>query len=158
MSRISLSDILDYTRAQAIADALQPTEESNWRKICRDYSKKFYTPLDKVLVMAPEEVCLAFFEDQMDERDVEKELDAIMDTIYSIEDPEYESEKKAELSDFMKEAEREEEERIKAGRAIHPALKAENEVSIKNTPDVPEDAPKGGSVNFAYLADHEEEQ
>lgn len=160
MNSIKLQDIIDFARAQAIADALHPTEESNWRGICRAYSRTYHTPLHLVYEMPPEEVALAFFENQMDDMDVDKELESLLDTIYAIEDPEYAAQKKAELDDFIEQAEEEERERLKKGKPIHPALRKENEVSLKNAPEtLPEpDLPTGGSIDLSYLEDDENEK
>lgn len=158
---MNLQDIVDCARAMAIADSLAAGEEANWRYICRHYSKTFHTPLHLVYELSPEEVIRAFFEDQMDSRDVEKELDTIMDSIYELEDPNYDASKREELTDFIKEAEEEERERIAAKKPIHPALAKENEVSLKNasqdTPESDPERPTGGSINLSYLADNDNE-
>jgi hypothetical protein len=159
--------IIHYARATAIADALAPDEEANWRTICRGYSKNFHTPLHLVLAMDPEYVARAYFEDQMDDMDTDKEIDNLLDIIYTIEDPSYESEKREDLKDFMRETEKQELERLKAKKPIHPGLKAEDEVSTKNTPEkiTPEvplherpDRPTSGGINLAYLSDNDSEE
>lgn len=158
---MTLQDIVDYCRALAIADSLSAGEVANWRYMCRQYSKAFHTPLHLVLEMEPEHVILAFFEDQMDRKDVDDEVENLLDSIYELEDPNYTAEKRSELDGFIKEAEREERERVKANKPIHPALRAENEVSLKNTPESPveptPDKPTGGHIDLSYLADNDNE-
>lgn len=157
---MTLQDIIDYCRAVAIADSLSAGEEANYRYICRQYSKTFSTPLDQVYDMDPEEVCRAFFEDQMDSRDIEKDLETLLDIIYELEDPDYAHEKHKELKDFMKNAEEEERQRIAQKKPIHPGLRYESEVSLKNTTEDPpsqKKEPTGGFINLSYLADSDNE-
>lgn len=158
---MTLQDIIDYCRAAAIADALYAGEEANYRYICRQYSKTFFTPLHLVYSLDPEEVVRAYFEDQMDARDVDKEIDSLLDAIYELEDPNYTSEKREELNDFIKEAEEQERKRVASNKPIHPSLRFESEVSLKNTSEKPPEPstekPTGGFINLSYLADNDNE-
>lgn len=158
---ISLNEILDYARAAAIADALDSTEEANYRYICRQYSKTYHTPLQQVYELDFEEVARAFFESQLDGRDLEKDLEGLLDVIYEIEDPDYIAEKRKDLDDFIEQAEEEERQRVAKKKAIHPGIAKEEQVTLKNTPEIPSkegfENPTGGSVNLSYLADSENE-
>lgn len=157
---IEYSEILSAAHAQAILNTLESNEEAVHRQICRAYSKKFHTPLHVVLQMDAHEVILAYYEDLLDDfdKDEPKHLEYILDTIYTLEDPNYAAEKDDELREFIADAEKEEEERLAAGRPIHKALR--REPSLKDTSEKSEPAkpkkPLGGSINLSYLAKEEE--
>lgn len=147
---MDFKELLDYCQAQAIAHTLESTEMSVWRSLCRNYSKTFHTRLDLVLEMDPEAVMLAVFEEQLDDFDEAKDLDNLLDKLYALEDPEYESQKAVELDDFIERAEAEETERLKAGKPIHPAMK--NDSSLPAPKEKPvEELPKSGKLNLSYL-------
>jgi hypothetical protein len=162
---MDFQDLADALRAQAIANLLSPTAESVYRKICRAYSKRFNTPLHQVMELSPEFVILNYFEDDLEDIDIDDNLDVLMDRIYSIEDPEYESIKKEEFDAFAEQAEEEERLRLESGKPIHPALAKETTLlgvpDQKNTPEKDEppkdNLPKGGYVNLSYLEREESE-
>jgi|SRR5581483_4925765 len=151
---MEFKDLLDYCKAIAIQSLISPTQESIWRAICRAYSKKFNTPLHIVEQLDPQKVMIAEFEDQLSQFNLEEDIHVLLDLIYTLEDPEYEREKREELSQFIKQAEKEDIARIKAGKPIHKALKDE-----KNIADLVEEEakkmPKGGSINLSYLEKEE---
>jgi hypothetical protein len=153
-------DLLDYCKAEAIANALQPTEVSVWRNICRSYSQKFATPLHQCLdgTVDPEEIALAYFEEMLIKFDEDEHLDQIMDQIYYLADPTYERQKEEELDEFMEKAVKDEEERLRLGKPIHKAMK--EEVSLTpNEEDKPFEPPqKSGGINLAYLQREEQNQ
>ncbi len=156
---ITYSDLLAAAHAEAIANTLDRTELSVHREICRAYSKKFHTPLHLVLQMNPEEVILAYYEDQMDGFDEDEDLEKILDRIYTLEDPEYARDKAKDLEDFIEKAEKDEEERLAAGKPIHKDIK--NEPSLKNDfgkeEKIEEKRPTRGSINLEYLSREEED-
>jgi|GEM_PF-4709127 len=156
-----LQDLIDYCQAVAIADSLTAGEEANYRYICRNYSKTFNTPLHVVYTLEPEDVIRAFFEDQMDTRDTEKDIENILDKIYELEDPDYVKVKKKEIDNFIKQAEEEERQRLAAKKPIHPGIRFESEVSLKNTPEVFSEEgfknPTGGSIDLSYLSESDNE-
>lgn len=150
---MEFKELLDYCKAQAIANTLEGNELTVWRSICRSYSQKFHTPLHLVYDMDPEEVMLAEFEDQLDGFK-EEDVESILEEIYMLDDPDYESSKRTELKNFIEMAEEEEAERLRLGKPIHKAMK--EETSIPETlPEKPkkskENKPSGGSINLAYL-------
>lgn len=153
---MEFKELLDYYKMEAINNTLVNTEVSVWRTLCRNYSKKFSTPLHLCLdgTIPPEDILLAEFEDQLEGFDEEKDLEAMLDQIYMIEDPEYEQQKQDELKEFMEKAEREEVERIRLGKPIHKALK--NEPTLAET-SIPKELPKSGGINLSYLAKEENE-
>lgn len=159
---IDLKELLEYCQAEAIANRMAPTEESVWRGICRTYSERFHTPLAQVLEMDPEHVVLNVYEAQAEDMDIEdyQKLEHIMDTIRTIEDPNYEKVKKSEQDEFDRQAELEEEERIKAGRAVHKSLQKDldrKKASEKGEPEEPK-KPTGGMINLDYLSKQDSEE
>lgn len=153
--------LADYCQAQALSDKLRPGDEAVWRQFCRKYSRTFYTPLHVVELMDPVKVLLAVYEDQLENVDVDDNMEAILDIIYSLEDPDYAKEKRDDLKQFIKDAEAEEEYRKEAGKPIHKLLAEEDSVSLKkstpkNTPVPPnKNLPQGGGINLSYLEKEE---
>ena len=92
---IDFKDLLDTCQAEAIANKLSPTESSIWRSLARSYSKLFSTPLHLVLNMDSEHVILNVYEYQLKDLDEDKieNLEHLMETIYTIEDPDYDAKK-----------------------------------------------------------------
>lgn len=156
---MEFKDLLDYCQAQAIANTLENTELSVWRNLCRNYSTRFSTPLHLCLdgTIPMEDIMLAVFEDQLDNFEEEKDLENILDTIYAMEDPEYEKQKRDELEDFIIKAEKEEEDRLAAGKPIHRALRGEASLPTEETlPEKkPLELPKSGGINLSYLEKEE---
>lgn len=150
---MDLTDLIDYCKAQAIANALEPTQDSIWRQMARSYSKTFSTPLHEVMELDPEMVILSHFENQMDSiKDVEERLEEFLDTIYGIEDPEYQKQKESELNDFIKQSEQEEEGRVEKGKPIHPAMKNDSTLA---PPEVKK-LPVSGGINASYFNEENE--
>jgi hypothetical protein len=153
---INFRELLEYCQAEAIASKVAPTEDSTWRSLCRDYSEMFHTPLYLVLEMDPEHVILNVYEKQAESMDIEdyQRLEHIMDTILGIEDPNYEAKKTKEQEEFDRQAELEEEERIKAGRPVYQAKKK----TLPKNDETPEKKlPTGGMVNLDYLSKQDSE-
>lgn len=148
--RVHIADIIEICRVEAIAYKLQPDQASIWRNFCRDYSKLFHTELHLVLAMSPEFVISQVLEERLDEINPVERREDLMDRIYLAEDPDYESTKEKELQDFIKDAEEEEEERIRNGRPVF-VPKGKTKLETKAVP-------KEGYVNLAYLAKEEEDQ
>lgn len=149
---MDFKELLDYCKAQAILNTLESNEVSVWRSICRSYSEKFSTPLHLCLdgTIPPEDIMLAEFENQLKDFDEETDAESILDQIYVLEDPEYEKQKQEELEEFIDEAEKQEEERVRLGKPIHKALK--KEVTIEEPIN---QMPAGGSINLSYLENEE---
>lgn len=148
---IDFKELLEYCQAEAICSRMIQTETSVWRKICREYSKLFHTPLQDVMRMDPEHVILNVYEEQASDMDIEdfNKLEHIMDTLRTIEDPNYESSRRDEQDEFDRKAEQEEEERIKAGRPVYVPKKK----TLPKKPDEPaKKLPTGGMVNLDYLS------
>jgi hypothetical protein len=151
---MDFKDLLDYCKAEAIANTISTNEISVWRGLCRSYSQKFATPLHLCLdgTIDPEAIILAEFEDQLCGFKEEDHLESILDEIYALEDPEYEAEKRKDLEDFMEKAEREEAERLRLGKPIHRAMK--EETTLQKGP-IEEPKRTGGSINLSYLEKEE---
>lgn len=154
---IDLKDLLEYCQAEAIANRMNPTEESLWRYFCREYSEKFFTPLYLVLEMDPEHVLLHVYEKRSENMDLEdyQKLEAVLDTIKSMRDPNYEDTKQKEQDEFDRQAELEEEERIKANKPVYQP-KPKKTLSKKVEEPV-EKRPTQGSINLDYLSRQDSE-
>jgi hypothetical protein len=152
---VDFKDLLDYCKAEAISNTLLNTEISVWRSLCRDYSERFSTPLHMCLngEIPAEDILLAVFEDQLKKFDPETDLDAMMEQIYRIEDPDFDEKLGEELKEFMAKVAEEEAERIRLGKPIHKALKQEVELGKNTSEKKPPEPPKksGGHINLAYL-------
>lgn len=156
---MTFDELLDLCSAEALASKLAPTADSTWRKICRTYAKKFNTPLPQVLEMSAEEVALHVFEDNLDDLDSEEHLEQLLDLVYTLDDPEYAAHKEREMKEFDREAERQEIERVKAGRPIHPAMASDGapqKLNSKNDNKKEASLPTQGAANLSDLNDKNE--
>lgn len=151
---LSLSDIIDYCRAESIAGKLYPTEASDWRYFCREYSKTFHTPLSQVMDMDAEHVILSVLEDGMSNRSLrnEDDLAAITEDLRRIEDPDYDVNQEKVMDDFAAGIEEWEEERQASGA---PLPKKGVVTPAKQKP--PKELPKEGGINLSYLSEEEHE-
>lgn len=159
---IGFYDLVETIKLESIASKLKPTALSDWYWFCRQYSQKFYTPLHQVMEMSPEVVVRAVFDSQLDDLKVDENIDSIMDMVYQIEDPEYDSKKEKDLEDFIAQAEAEEEERVLEGRPVYSGPSNESSlpgISVpKKQKSVDENLPTGGSIDLSYLADQDREE
>lgn len=148
---MTVYELIALCKAEAWAGKLDPTEEDYYLQICREYSKKFHTPLHLVIKdLDPAFVIKSYYEEEFAEADAEEHLEKIMDILYTMKDPEYETFKKNEEAEFDKKAVEEERKRIAEGRPIHKAMK--NEPTLAP----PKDLPKGGMVDLSYMGQNEE--
>lgn len=154
---IDFKDLLEYCQAEAICSRMIATESAVWRRICREYSKLFHTPLHEVMKMDPEHVVLSVCEEQASDMDIDdyNKLEGIMDTIRSIEDPNYEVARKDEQDEFDRQAELEEEQRIKEGRPVYVPKK---KTLPKKAEEPAKKLPTGGMVNLDYLSKIDSEE
>lgn len=152
---MDFKDLLDTLQAEAISNKLYPTDSAVWRQICRNYSQKFSTPLYLVESMEPEHVVLNFYEDQLEDIDIDDKIQSMMEIIYRIEDPNYESDEEAELQDFIEEAEVREKERLKKGLKPHQLKKLSTKKSLPEN-EIPVQAPLEGGLNLKYMESEEE--
>lgn len=134
-------ELLQYCKAKAIADLLSPTEESVWRDACRTYSENFNTPLHVVLKMDPEHILLNNFEKQLEDVDVDKSVEELLESVYKIENPNYMEEQEQELQDYIDKVVEEE--------------KHSKKTLLKKEEVAPQNTPSGGSVDFSDLRDEE---
>jgi hypothetical protein len=148
-------DLLELGNAEAIANTISSTEVAVWRRICRRYSEKFSTPLHLCLdgTIPAEDVILAYFESELEGYSEDDHIEQILDQIYSLEDPNYQAQKDQSINDDIKKYEREEADRIAAGRPIHKAMKEEAPLAQTKQEEIKQ---KSGGINLAYLAKEEE--
>jgi len=144
---------MELAKLKAIQSKLTPDSFSVWRKIEREYSKTFFTPLHEVSKLDPEIILLNLYEDQLGSFDLDedKDLQSILDNLYTIENPEYDANREKEEEEYNRQAVKEEEER-------QAKIKAKKNTSHKNAPEVKKELPKSGYVNLAYLADNAEKE
>lgn len=153
-----LQSVADMSQAEALAEKLRPTNDGMWRSICRSFSQKFSTPLKEVLSMDPEFIFQHHYESELEDVDTEENFDEIQRMIRMIKDPAYVQEEEEELEDFIEEMERQESERIKARKPIHPGMKAEGGLPETKLPEPAKlsTEPKQGFVDFSKLNQSEE--
>jgi formate dehydrogenase maturation protein FdhE len=102
MSIGSFYDLFEICRLRAIALAIDPTTESIYRMRCREYSEKYHTPLHIVeKELDPMFVLGHLYEVQYSPKVVDEELNAILEELYKIKDPNYAPMSKEELEDMV---------------------------------------------------------
>ena len=144
---MTFSELLDYCESEALLAKLETTELSVWRYICRQYSQKYHTPLDRVLHdLDPKEVILAHYESQMDSIDLEEDLEKLLESVYSLKDPAYAKAKKDSFEEDIKKYEKQEEDRVKANK---PIPKGSKKTLLEKETDPSKDQSTGGSVSFS---------
>jgi|ERR1700677_765267 len=151
---ISINDVIDFCRAEALAGKLHPTEVSDWRWFCREYSKTFHTPLHFVMnELEAEHVILCVLEEGLDSKRLSKreDFETIIEELRRLEDPEYEHNKEKEIEDWTAGIEDWEADRLKKGAPLpRKGAKQEPVEPIKTQ------MPKEGGINLSYLAEEEE--
>lgn len=154
---LSLKELIEFCQIEAINNRFNSTEASVWRSLCRDYSKKFHTPLQQVMTLDPEHILLNLYEDGMESVEVDDpdKIGQTLETLMRIEDPEYQSKRDKEEEDYLAAAEAEEAERIASGKGIPMPSK---KTLLKKPKNEPKNKPPGGYINLDYLASLDEEQ
>lgn len=149
---ITLSALIDFCRAEALAGKLYPTELSDYRWFCREYSKTFHTALHIVMQMDPEHVILCVLEDGMDTKRLRKHEDAqsVIEELRRLEDPEYDATREAEFEDWGAGIEEWDAQRVAKGAITPPTKETPKEEPLK-------DMPKQGFLNLSYLEKEEME-
>lgn len=152
---IPLNDIIDFCRAEALAGKLFPSEVSDWRWFCREYSKTFHTPLHVVMnEMDPEHVILCVLEEGLDNRrlSVRADFDKIVEELRRLEDPDYDANRLKEIEDWSEGIEEWEDHRVATGA---PLPKKGKNNAPPQTPTKTQ-MPKEGGINLAYLSKEQE--
>lgn len=134
-------DILEHIQVKSILFALSPNDQYIWRRMCREYSEKFHTALDRVHQLDPEFVLTNLFEEEFSTTNVKKNLDEILDRLYRLRDPNYEVLDDAALEDLV-------------DAVLSKEMKRKGEV--RNDPKLEEPKPTQGAMNFSGL-DHMDE-
>ena|ERR1035437_7158625 len=157
---INFRDLLDLCRAESLANLMEPTESSIWRSICREYSTKFHTPLNLVMdKLDPYFVILNVYEQQLESFDLDENLEQILDTAYSLADPNYSKQKEEEQKSFDEQAEKEEKERVESGESLLTYLARKSSKNKKKAKKAPKakKMPKSGGINMEALSHLQEE-
>jgi len=138
-----LFTLFEIAQIKAIHNALEPTMDSIWRARCRDYSKRFYTPLHVVMEdLDPEMVLLALNEERYPISCVEEELPELMETLYKIKDPSYTSISKEDIEAMVDNV-------LNKENARYNKKKTKEQIEVKKT--APENILKSGGMSFSNL-------
>lgn len=151
---LSLSDLIDLCRAEALASKLYPTEESEYRWFCREYSKTFHTMLHVVEKdLDPEYVISRVLENGLDSYRLRKyeDFEKVVEQLRRLEDPNYDATKAREFDDFASGIEQWESQRVAEQKPIPT-----KQNQVKEEP--PKDPPKQGFIDLSYLEDSEDER
>lgn len=148
--------MLEACKAEALKELLLPTEDSIWRSICRTYSKTYSTPLHEVMKLDPEFVLKTYYASSLDEVSIDGNLEGLLDSLYSLRDPNFQRNKELSFEDEIKRAEEKEKKRIKEGKSVRESLRKNKTAPVEDTPP-PVDGPKEGFVNFAHLNEKNEQ-
>jgi hypothetical protein len=157
---IYLREIVEFCKADALAYRLMPSEVSDYRYFCREYSKMFHTPLHIVFTLPPENVILAYFEEEFEKKNlsIDDDFDSVVEEVRRIEDPEYDATQEKEFSEFVEGIELFEEGRLARGDGIpNPRKKKVNAPPEATLDDEPNpDLPKQGSIDMSRFNQDEE--
>lgn len=152
---MSFRDLIDTCQSTALSGKLLPDDVANWHYFCREYSKTFHTPLHITLNLDPEFVITQIYSEMFMKKDLEENLDDFHDIISGLQDPDYDIKKERALREETKRMVEEENRRLEAGEAIHPALEPKNKPkkTHKELPKekFPEDLPKSGGLNMGLI-------
>jgi hypothetical protein len=134
-------DIETLRRLQILAlkAVEQPSWEDFYRKICRWYSKTFYTPLPQVLEMSELEVLRTYYEEKYDEIYQVKDKDNITKDMY-------EQMRNSILygsvyEELLKQEELEIEKELEAIRKEYEEAEKSNKINNKQNSDTPSSSP-----------------
>jgi hypothetical protein len=144
---MEFKELLEALQIEGILDKFYPTDASVWESICREYSKQFHTPLHLVLEMPPTFILRHYYANQLDDIKLDDKAEHLLEIIRAIEDPNYEKTKEEEITEFLDDAEREEEERVKSGISLSQHLSKKK----KNKKPAKPEEPKKGFIDLSYL-------
>jgi len=153
---VSMKEIAETAQAIALSTKLSPTESSIYERMCREYSKLFFTELTKVHELPMEFVFNQIYANSFDKWDEEERLNDIFDVIGSLSNPDYDAQKERALREEMQRILEEENKRVEEKRAIHPALEKDKTKFVKQEEKpienlIPKELPKSGGVNMALI-------
>jgi len=127
----------------AMANVIAPDDDYMYRKVCRQYSTLFHTPLHIVFALPPDEVLKYVYEYQLEQLD-EEDLDVAADKIVNPQD--YQDDKES-FDKYVKELEAEE-------KAKHRA-KTRDKANMPTKPQSLGMAPSDSPVIRKYDTDDE---
>lgn len=89
---IDLYSLFELSQLKAIEQAINPTLQSIWLMRAREYSVKFHTPLHVVVnELDPIFVLDMLNQDKYSPAEVREDMEGILEELYKIKDPAYES-------------------------------------------------------------------
>lgn len=152
---ITLSELIDTCKSEAIFSKFSPTEASSWRWFCREYCKLFHTSLHIVQSLSPEFIILNVFEEHFDSKSASKDEDFLFlkEQFKILKDPNYNINEEKAFDDFVANMERFESRRLKENGKI-PAPKRKN--NKESTEKIVKEMPKEGFIDLSYLTSEEE--
>ena len=155
---IALRDIVDFCKAEALASRFLPSEVSDWRYFCREYSKLFHTPLHQVAALSPEHVILSVIEDQLESKNPynDDHIEELTTELRRLEDPEYDAKAEKEIQQFVSNVEAGEKKRLARGDGI-PLPSRYKKAKPAPVAKEPPAAPKSGFVDLSRFANENEE-
>lgn len=138
----------------ALAETLNPTDDYHYRWVCREYSKRFNTPLPEVYAMGIVDVAVNVYEDMLQESEEEDLIEKAYKIAYPADD-------ESTLNDFIEKALEEEELRQAKKLAASSRKAAESfpEGPRQSLGRTPHGEPLGQAraVSRRYEGQHEDE-
>jgi uncharacterized protein YdiU (UPF0061 family) len=129
------NDLFLKIQAEALANTVEPTLDSVYRRICRTYSKEFHTPLHQVFELPFAQVLLNVLEERFSYQNIEDEKFLIQ--IQKAIDPNFEEEMEEDLKEWIEKIE--EEERQKRQSSKLDTSKSSNPAIVSKTYDIEND-------------------
>ena len=146
---MSFRDLIESSQATALANKLNPNEYEIWLRFCREYSKRFNTPLKQVMQEDPEWVITQIYSDNFSDWNVEEKLYDILDIIGSLSDPEYDVKVERAKREELEKIIQEERDRLARGESIHTSL---------NKNKKKKELPKSGGINLDLIKQLEKDE
>jgi hypothetical protein len=136
---IEFNDFMEFCKLRAIACALEPNMESIWRRICREYSLKFHTPLHLVHELDPDFILTNLYETDYTISNAKENTREYLDVLYRMKDPNYEELVQEDLEDLV-------------DAVMMKEMKRKGEVRGEVKPEkIWSDLPKSGGRKFTDL-------
>lgn len=129
---------------QAAEAVLDPDEQAFYRKICRWYSKNFFTPLHIVEALPTDQILTNYYEASMEQIPYNDLYDIVMEDFL----PELVQENEDNLEEFMQDLELEQAETLKAkSPKSHTTIKTPNKAESLTSVDQSGQSP---NINITF--------
>ena len=154
---MNFNELMESAQAIALESKLRPDELATWNLTCREFSKRFHTPLLEVHKLDPMFVMTELYSDQLADWDSEERIDDLTDLLGSLTDPEYDVKKERTFREEMRRIMEDEEERVKSGRAVHESLEPKS-FGEKPKDEAPNKLPASGGINMDLIKQLQNEE